>query len=95
MEKGNNMSGYPMEELTREDRAILSRVAKRSGRSEDYFREVRKVEELDYRRTFNRLYHCDHPTVGHGTPPNLSAQVKRNIDAYLAEGWAGMGLAVY
>ena len=88
-------SGHSMEELTREDRDILHRVAMRAGPSEGYFNEVRKVEELDYRRTFNRLYHCLHPTVGQGTPPSLSAQVQRNIEAYLAKDWAGMGLAVY
>ena len=84
-----------MNELTREDRTILTQVAIRAGRTKDYLGEVRKVEEHDYRRTFNRLYHCCNPTVGHGTPPNLSAQVKRNIEANLAEDWAGMGLAVY
>ncbi len=84
-----------MNELTREDRTILSQVAKRAGRTGDYLGELRKLEELDYRRTFNRLYHCCNPTVGQGTPPNLSAQVKRNIEANLSEDWAGMGLAVY
>ena len=84
-----------MEELTKEDTAILARVAMRTGRSQDYYSEVRKLEELDYRRTFTRLYHCCHPTAGHGTPPNLSAQVKRHIEAYLEKGWAHMGLAVY
>ena len=84
-----------MEKLTLEDRDILRRVATRTGGSDEYFNDVRKVEEMDYRRTFNRLYHCCHPTVGQGTPPNLSAQVRRNIDAYLAKDWTGMGLAVY
>ncbi len=84
-----------MKNLTGEDSAILARIASKSGGSEDYFSGIRKVEERDYRRTFTRLYHRAHPRVGHGTPPNLSAQVRRNIEAYDDEGWTGMGLAVY
>ena len=87
--------GNGMRDVTREDRAIMARVATRAGRSGSYSRDIRKLEELDYRRTFRRLYHCAHPTVGAGTPPSLSAQVKRNIDACLEQGWVGMGLAVY
>ena len=84
-----------MDNLTGEDSAILARIASKNGSSENYFSDIRKVEDRDYRRTFTRLYHYAHPRVGHGAPPNLSAQVRRNIEAYDDEGWMDMGLAVY